>query len=94
MEGVRHTYDIVKDTEERQPEWNRILPTNLYRRIWRLASAGLVEVAVEPSPGERSRKYSALTPLGRSVALAEAARLRSLLREAEEAGVVHREAPA
>jgi len=95
MGGVRHAYDIVKDIEERQPGWSRILPTNLYRRIWRLASAGLVEeAAVEPSPGERSRKYFALAPLGRSVAVAEAARLRSLLREAEDAGVVPREEPA
>ena len=82
-EGVTHAYDVVQRIEARQPEWNQILPTNLYRRIWRLASAGLLD-----SAEERRRKYFAITPLGRGVAQAEATRLRGLLLQAEQAGVL------
>lgn len=88
-EGVTHAYDVVQRIEARQPEWNQILPTNLYRRIWRLASAGLLEeVEIEASAEERPRKYFAITPLGRRVAQAEATRLRGLLLHAEQAGVL------
>jgi DNA-binding PadR family transcriptional regulator len=87
-ESARHAYAIVRSIEERQPSWSQILPTNLYRRIWRLAAEGLVEeTAVDPEPGGRRRKYFAITDLGRAVARAEAARLRRLLSEAERAGV-------
>ena len=88
-DGVTHAYDIVRRIEARQPEWNQILPTNLYRRIWRLASAGLLEeVTVDESAEKRRRKYFAITALGRRVALAEATRLRGLLLQAEQAGVI------
>ncbi len=88
-EGVTHAYDVVQRIEARQPEWNQILPTNLYRRIWRLASAGLLEeVEIDASAEERRRKYFAITLLGHRVAQAEATRLRSLLLQAEQAGVL------
>ena len=88
-DGVTHAYDIVRRIEARQPEWNQILPTNLYRRIWRLASAGLLEeVEVDASPEERRRKYFAITALGRGVAQAEVTRLQGLLLQAEQAGVL------
>ena len=88
-DGVTHAYDIVRSIEARQPEWNQILPTNLYRRIWRLASAGLLEeVTVDASAEKRRRKYFAITALGRRVALAEATRLRGLLLQAEQVGVI------
>jgi DNA-binding PadR family transcriptional regulator len=88
VDGVTHAYDLVKGIEARQPAWSKVLPTNLYRRIWRLASAGLIEEKeVAQPPQERPRKYFAITALGRSVAQAEAARLRALLEEAEAAGV-------
>ena len=88
-QGVTHAYEIVQRIEARQPEGNQILPTNLYRRIWRLASAGLLEeVEIEASQEARRRKYFAITPLGHRVAQAEANRLRDLLLQAEQAGVV------
>ncbi len=88
-EGVTHAYDVVQRIEARQPEWNQILPTNLYRRIWRLTSAGLLEeVEIDASAEERRRKYFAITLLGRRVAQAEATRLRGLLLQAEQAGVL------
>ncbi len=88
-EGVTHAYDVVQRIEARQPEWNQILPTNLYRRIWRLTSAGLLEeVEIDVSADDRPRKYFAITTLGRRVAEAEANRLRGLLVQAEQAGVL------
>jgi DNA-binding PadR family transcriptional regulator len=88
MNGVAHAYHIVGQVEERQPAWNRIFPTNLYRRIWRLAGLGLVEEVPGEADTERRRKYFAITALGRQVAAAETARLRGLLLEAEAVGAV------
>ncbi len=87
-QGVAHAYRMVGDIEARQPEWGRILPTNLYRRIWRLAADGLIEeVEQDEAPTTRSRKYFKLTALGRQVAVAEAGRLQALLLEAQQMGV-------
>jgi DNA-binding PadR family transcriptional regulator len=88
-DGPKHAYRIVGGVEARQPEWSQILPTNLYRRIWRLAAAGLIEETEPAGPEEaRKRRYFAITPLGRAVAAAEAGRLRTLLTEAAASGVV------
>jgi DNA-binding PadR family transcriptional regulator len=89
VEGVAHAYEIVRRTEARQPEWSRILPTNLYRRIWRLEARGLiVRASGDREHARRERTYFSLTPLGRRVAEAEAARLRELLQQARAAGVI------
>ena len=85
--GQAHAYAVVRDIEERQPAWSRIHPTNLYRRLWRLESQGLVAMTREDADG---RKHFAITALGRRVAVAEATRLRSLLGEAVAAGVLPR----
>lgn len=87
MDGVAHAYRIVRQVESRQPAWNRILPTNLYRRIWRLADLSLIEEVPGEAETERPRKHFVITALGRRVVVAEAARLRRLLTEAEAAGV-------
>ena len=87
--GRAHAYALVREIEARQPEWSKIQPTNMYRRIWRLESSGLVR-AVEP-PGEETdgrRKYFEITDLGGRVATAEAGRLRALLDTALQAGVL------
>ena len=87
-EGPAHAYAVVCAIEKRQPSGKRILPTNMYRRIWRLESKGLVE---EVSGGKldqaHRRKHLAITPLGRRVAVAEASRLQNLLAEAATVGV-------
>jgi DNA-binding PadR family transcriptional regulator len=83
-----HAYAVVCAIEEQQPEGKPILPTNMYRRIWRLVSNGLVEeVQGENADATRPRKHLAITSLGRRVAAAEATRLRSLLLHAEQVGV-------
>ena len=88
MDGVAHAYRIVRQVETRQPTWNRILPTNLYRRIWRLAGLALIEEMPGDGETKRRRKHFAITALGRHVAAAEADRLRGLLLEAEAVGVI------
>jgi DNA-binding PadR family transcriptional regulator len=88
MDGVAHAYHIVRQVENRQPGWKRIFPTNLYRRIWRLAGLALIEEVPGEADVERQRKYFALTALGREVAAAEADRLRLLLLEAEAVGLI------
>lgn len=89
--GESHAYSVVRDIEERQPAWSRIHPTNLYRRLWRLESRALIEMTREDREG---RKHFAITALGRRVAAAEAGRLRTLLEEAAEAGVLPRSGEA
>ncbi len=92
--GSAHAYAIVQAIEKRQPAWSPVQPTNMYRRIWRLAADGLIEqIEAPPNVTDPRRKYFAITELGSQVAAAEAARLRSLLRHAEEAGIVAREVP-
>ena len=86
--GDAHAYAVVCAIEEQQPEGKPILPTNMYRRIWRLVSHGLVEeVPGDISDTARPRKHLSITPLGRRVAVAEATRLRSLLLQAKGVGV-------
>jgi DNA-binding PadR family transcriptional regulator len=87
MDGVAHAYRIVRQVENRQPAWSRILPTNLYRRIWRLSGLSLIEEVPDKADTERPRKHFVITALGRQVVAAEAARLRGLLQEAEAVGV-------
>ena len=88
MDGVAHAYHNVRQVEARQPTWNPIFPTNLYRRIWRLAELLLIEEVPGDGRSERPRKHFAITALGKQVVAAEAERLRSLLSEAEAVGVV------
>ena len=87
--GASHAYAVVRDIEKRQPEWSRLQPTNMYRRIWRLESSGLLSSIEAPADETDSRRnYFAITPLGEQVAAAEATRLIGLLRAAREAGVL------
>lgn len=81
-----HGYGLVKRIEERTGGLLRLEPASLYRRLRKLMADGLVEESEErPSPeaDDERRRYYRITPLGREVLLAEAARMRSLVREAE-----------
>ncbi len=82
--GPSHGYPIVKAIEAREAGRMRIYPANLYRRIRELLSRGWI-AEVSPPDGEAvdpRRSYVAVTPEGRDVARAEAARLQELLRDA------------
>jgi len=73
-EGERHGYEVMTEIERRSGGRISPNPGTLYRALDRLVQEGLLASAVRPVDGE-SRRVFALSPLGRSVAAAEAARL-------------------
>jgi len=91
VQGPTHAYAIVQTIEALNRDQRPIQPTNLYRRIWRLATDGLLEQVPPPTQSTR-RKYVALTALGLQVAKDEAVRLQGLLDQAADAGIFTAEA--
>jgi DNA-binding PadR family transcriptional regulator len=73
-EGERHGYDVMIEIERRTGGRISPNPGTLYRALDRLVQEGLLTVAVRSVEGDSRRVFS-LSPLGRSVAAAEAARL-------------------
>ena len=86
-DGPAHGYRLVQLIEERDSSWTTILPANLYRRIRALSARGLIAPVADPE-APRGRRSFQLTPLGRAVAQAEAARLRDLLADFAAADLV------
>lgn len=84
----RHGYGIMQDVLEHTEGVIELEAGSLYRTIRRLGDHGLLEESARrPSPetDDERRRYYRLTPFGRKVVSAEAARLRSLVRLAEAA---------
>ena len=83
-DGPRHAYGLSTAVEAHGAGL-RLEIGSLYRMLARLTSAGLIE---ECEPGSREgghegrRRYYRITPFGRRVAQAEAARLQSALTRA------------
>ena len=80
-DGDRHGYAMLKEIEAAKGGRARIAPSPFYRRIRRLLERSLVTEADErPAPelDDERRRYFRLTPLGRAVLAAEAARLVEL----------------
>ena len=73
-EGERHGYEVMVEIERRSAGRISPNPGTLYRALDRLVQEGLLTSAVRSVDGERRRLFS-LSPLGRTVAAAEAARL-------------------
>ena len=73
-EGDRHGYDVMVEIERRSAGRISPNPGTLYRALDRLVQEGLLTSAVR-SVGGDSRRVFSLSPLGRAVAAAEAARL-------------------
>ena len=90
-ERPRHGYGLIKDVEDDTAGEVTIDPANLYRSIKRLTKDGLV-VQADPPAGEASederRRYYGITPLGRRVVTAEAARLANLTMLARERNLI------
>jgi len=84
----RHGYAILLEVERRTAGRLELLPGSLYRAIHRFRKQGLVE----ERPGARSadprRRVHRLTPLGRRVLAAEAARLAAKVRSARGSGLL------
>jgi len=84
--GDRHGYHIMQDVEARTAGAMTLHPGTLYRALARLLEQDLIE----ERPAARARTGTAddrrrpfrLTPFGRAVAEAEAARLESQVRRA------------
>lgn len=73
-DGGRHGYQVMLDIERRSGGRISPNPGTLYRALDRLVQAGLLTSTVRSVEGESRRMFS-LTPLGKAVAAAEAARL-------------------
>jgi DNA-binding PadR family transcriptional regulator len=87
----RHGYSILVDVRSRTGEALR--PGSLYRALNRLLEDGLVQELDErpdPAVDDERRRYYRLTPLGRRVAAAEAARLEAQVRSARAARLLER----
>lgn len=87
----RHGYGIMLDTEERTDGALILQIGTLYRALQRMKKAGLIddrERRPSDDADDERRNYYAVTPLGRRVAEAEAARLDGLLRAARAGGLM------
>ncbi len=86
----RHGYSILSDIAERTAGKVKLNPGTLYTTIKRLLSDGLlIELEERPDPeaDDERRRYYRITPLGRTVVRAEAARLQDLVTMARKAGL-------
>jgi DNA-binding PadR family transcriptional regulator len=83
-EEDRHGYHIMQAVERRTDGRITLHAGTLYRALARLVDIGLIEELDErPDPAtDERRRYYRLTPFGRDVARAEAARLESQVRAA------------
>jgi DNA-binding PadR family transcriptional regulator len=80
-DGEKHGYAILKEVEARTDGAVRLSTGTLYGIIKRLLADGMIRSSAAGSD-ERRRAYR-LTAFGHKVALAEAGRLRDLVRSAQ-----------
>jgi DNA-binding PadR family transcriptional regulator len=84
----RHGYEIMQEVERRTEGRIVLHPGTLYRALSRLLDQGLIdELDERPDAGvdDARRRYYRVTPFGRAVARAEAARLASQVSAARHA---------
>jgi len=85
-EQDRHGYSIMREVAVRSDGAVKLGPATLYTSIKRLLSEGLIAESDERPEAENDdqrRRYYRLTAFGRRVAVAELARLQSLVRQAK-----------
>ena len=84
-DGERHGWALVREVQARGG-FDRIMPGNFYRTLRAMLAGGFIaETSVRRSAREEDderRRYFRLTPLGQSIAVAEAARLQTVVLEA------------
>src|SRR6266852_903447 len=84
--GERHGYAIKREIAERTEGKLKLGPGVLYGSINKMLDSGLIEEAQDrPDPhlDDERRRYYRITPFGRKVAQAEAARMRELVQLAK-----------
>jgi DNA-binding PadR family transcriptional regulator len=85
----RHGYGIIQDVAASTNGELKLSAGTLYRSIQRMLEQGLIiETDTRPSPedDDERRRYYRITPLGRSVAMAETQRLTQLVKLARRSG--------
>jgi len=95
--GERHGYALMQDVREESGGRVRLGPGTLYGALKRLLEIGLVvESGRRPDPllDDERRRYYRLTPKGRRVLSAEAARHLQLVELARAKQVLSRPRPA
>jgi DNA-binding PadR family transcriptional regulator len=83
--GDSHGWGIIKEAESRWGGELSFETGTLYRALRRLTAAGLVQPADRRRTGtgeDTRRRYFSITPLGRTVAAAEARRLEAQVEAA------------
>ena len=92
-DGDKHGYSIMKDVAERTDDAVLLSTGTLYGIVKRLLADGLIAEVRRRSLAEtglRKRRAYTLTPFGREVAKAEAARLSKLVTAARAASLIPR----
>jgi DNA-binding PadR family transcriptional regulator len=87
-EEERHGYSIMQEVEAHTGGIVPMGPGTLYGSIKRMVASGLIATSGERQEEGERRRYYALTPLGRAVLRAEAARLQQLVAAAQERRVL------
>ena len=91
--GDQHGYAIMQDVAARSGGRLRLSPGTLYGSVKRMLEQGLIvelRAAERPRDDDERRRYYRLTPFGRKVAKAEAARLADALEQARVYGLAPR----
>lgn len=86
-DGERHGYALKREIARRTEGKVTLGPGALYGAIGKMLEQGTIEESEDrPDPhlDDERRRYYRLTPFGKKVALAEAARMRSLAELAAE----------
>ena len=92
-DGEKHGYAIIKEVARRTDGAIRLSAGTLYTLIRRFVQEGVIaESAERPDPAldDERRRYYRLTPFGRDVAKAEAARMESTLSMARAKNLIPR----
>jgi DNA-binding PadR family transcriptional regulator len=90
--GERHGYAIMQEVAARTEGKVRLGPGTLYGSIKRMVEQGLIQEDAGSSLDDERRRYYRLTPFGRRVASAEAARVEALFKQARSAGLIMKRA--
>lgn len=88
--GDQHGYAIMQEVAALSDGKERLSPGTLYGSIKRLLEQGLIvelRSNERPADDDQRRRYYRLTPFGRKVAKAEAARLQDSLEKARTYGL-------
>lgn len=86
-EEERYGYALSKRLAEDALGAIALAPGNLYQVLDRMIERGLIEERDRTDPEDGRRRWYGVTPWGRRVAAAEAARLRAVVRTADGLGL-------